>query len=210
MLIDFIHRLRRPGAARRLPTLTAVVCLLLCVSTRAGEITAFELESQEDGYRLQARGLIDAPRDAVWRVLTDYPALHQVSPRIIESELVAVSPEGVARVRTLNRLCFLVFCRDLRHVQLISEPGYGDFESYSVAAESDLSRGYARWRLHDRGDATRLDIDFEFAMDSYSWVPSLVSRIVVRSALKGDAEKLIEGIEHVVRLRDGRPDDRPP
>ena len=179
-----------------------VTCLLLEAPLRAGEIPDFELHLDGDGYRLQFRGLIQAPRDSVWQLLTDYDALHRLSRRIIESELIAVSPEGVSRVRTLNRFCFLAFCRDLRHLQLIKELGYGDFESHSVADESDLSRGYARWRLHDLGEATRLDIDFRFAMESYSWVPSFMSRYVVRSALQADTGALIEDIELAVRQRE--------
>lgn len=175
-------------------------------SVQAGKLTRFELEAQADGYRLQSQGLIEAPKDAVRQVLTDYSALHRVSPRIIESELVAVTADGVSRVRTLNRLCFLWLCRDLRHVQRIRERGYGDFESHSVAAESDLSRGYARWHLEDLGDTTRLDIDFSFAMDSDAWVPSFVSRYIARAALEEDAEKLLDGIEQAVRRRLTQPD----
>jgi hypothetical protein len=182
--------------------LTRAACLLMVTSAGAGEIASFKLEPQGDGYRLQSRGLIEAPRDAVWQVLGDYAALHEVSPRILESELVSVSADGVVRVRTLNRLCFLAFCHNLRHVQLIRALGYGDFESNSVAEESDLSRGYARWRLHDRGAVTELDIDFKFAMDSYSWVPSFVTRFVARSALKADARELVEGIERVARSKE--------
>lgn len=193
---------RRRGAVRCLWTLTLSACFLLAGSAGAGEITSFELEAQGDGYRLQAQGLIEAPREAVWEVLTDYSALHRVSPRILESEIVSASADGVARVRTLNRLCFLAFCHNLRHVQLIRALGYGDFESNSVAEESDLSRGYARWRLSDRGAVTGLDIDFRFAMNTYSWVPSFVSRFVARSALKADARELIAGIERVARAKE--------
>ena len=181
--------------------LVSAACTLLGSAVQAGKLTRFELEVQADGYRLQSQGLIEAPKDAVRQVLTDYSALHRVSPRIIESELVAVTADGISRVRTLNRLCFLWLCRDLRHVQRIRERGYGDFESQSVAAESDLSRGYARWRLEDLGGATRLDIDFSFAMESDAWVPSFISRFVARTALEEDAETLIDGIERAARRR---------
>lgn len=177
---------------------------LLGDSALAGNLIQFKLESQGDGYYLEARGLIEAPRDAVWRVLMDYDSLDQVSPRIIESELVSVSADGVFRVRTLNRLCFLAFCRDLRHLQLIRELDAGVFESHSVAAESDLSRGYAQWRLRDQGEATRLEIDFRFAMESYAWAPAFLSRFVVRSVLEADARALISGIERTVRLQTGQ------
>jgi hypothetical protein len=168
---------------------------------QAGGLSQFELELDGDGYRLRCQALIEAPEDAVRRVLTDYPALHRVSPRILESELIAVTADGTSRVRTLNRLCFLALCRELRHVQLIREIAQGAFESESVAAESDLSRGYARWVLSEQGSATRLDIDFRFAMGSYGWVPSVVTRLIARSALKEDAQALIEGIERAVHLR---------
>jgi hypothetical protein len=196
-------RLRRRTPSALWPLVWGA-CILLSTPLQGGELQRFELEAQADGYRLQAQGLIEAPKDTVWQVLTDYSALHRVSPRIIESELVGVTADGVSRVRTLNRLCFLAFCRDLRHLQLIRELNHGEFESDSVAAESDLARGYARWRLQDQGATTRLDIDFSFAMDSYAWVPSFIGRFVAASALKEDAEELIDGIERTALLRDTR------
>jgi hypothetical protein len=185
-------------------TLVCGPAFLVQAPLPAAELTQFGLEAERDGYWLRTQGLIDAPKDAIWRVLTDYGALYRISPRIIESELVAVDANGTARVRTLNRICFLKFCRELRHVQIIRERGYGEFESESVAAESDLARGYARWRLNAEGAATRLDIDFQFAMDSYAWVPGFVTRFVARSALRADAEALLDGIEQAASRRKTR------
>lgn len=196
-LRDGLRPRRVPGG--RLTTLLCVICLLIWAHVQAGEVLSFDLQPSGDGYRLKTIGRIEATREQVWRVLSDYAALHRVSPRILESELVEVSADGVARVRTLNRLCFLAFCRNLRHVQLIRALGSSDFESHSVAAESDLSRGYARWRLHEQSGATDLEIDFSFAMDSDSWLPSFVTRFVARAALKSDAQELIMGIERVAR-----------
>jgi hypothetical protein len=163
----------------------------------AADLRLFSLEPEGDGYRLRSQSRIEAPLEDVLRLLTDYPRLARISPRILESELIGVSPEGVARVRTRNRLCFLLYCRDLRHVQLIRELGAGDFASESVPEESDLSRGRARWRLVGEDGHTRLDIDFAFAfaMGSTSWVPGWVSRSIARSVLKADAAELAQGIE---------------
>jgi len=180
-----------------------LVSFLSVSQVQGAEIRSFNIQREGDGYSLRTVALIEAPLDSVWRVLTDYPALQKVSPRIIESEQVSVSPDGVARVRTLNRVCFLVFCRDLRHLQLIRELGYGDFESDTVPEESDLSYGHARWRLFDEREDTRLEIDFSFAMDSYSWLPSWVTRALARSVLRADAAELIQGIERTARGREG-------
>ncbi len=187
---------RRASRVGYVCTLAAILCLLSGASARAGSISAFALEPEgDDGYRLVAQGLIEAPRSVVRQLLTDYANLHRLSPRILESEILAVTADGVTRLRTKNRLCVLVFCSRLRHVQLIREQGYGEFESESVAAESDLSRGHARWRLGDEGGVTRLDIEFRFALQSYDWVPPALSRLVIRSALEADARALIAGIE---------------
>lgn len=187
---------RRTSRIGHLWVLAAILCLLSGPCARAGSISAFTLEPEgDDGYRLVAQGLIEAPRSLVRQLLTDYANLHRLSPRILESEILAVTADGVTRLRTKNRLCVLIFCSRLRHVQLIREQGYGDFESESVAAESDLSRGHARWRLGDEGGVTRLDIEFRFALESYDWVPPALSRLVIRSALEADARALIDGIE---------------
>jgi hypothetical protein len=172
-------------------------CSALPIAAWAGEVTHFEILDAGHNYRLEASALIDAPRDQVWRVLTDYGHLSEVSPRILESEVIRGSPPGVTRVRTLNRLCFLIFCRNLRHVQLIRERGYGDFESVTVPAESDLTYGRARWHLTDEGARTGLSIDFTFALDVHTWLPRFVGRLVVRSVLRADAQALIAGIEAV-------------
>jgi len=178
--------------------LVSLLHLLAGASAWAGGLATFELEPEGDGYRLSAQGLIEAPRSAVREVLTDYAHLDRLSPRILASQVLAVTPDGVTRLRTKNRMCILFVCSRLRHVQLIRERAYGDFESESVAAESDVSRGHARWRLSDADTATRLDIEFRFALDSYDWVPSFLSRLAIRSALEADALALIQGIERAV------------
>jgi hypothetical protein len=182
----------------------AISLLLVAGGTTAAEIVAFSLDPEGQGYRLKASSLIDASIDGVREVLTDYGRLHLISHRIIESELVGVSPEGVSHVRTRNRLCFLVLCRDLGHLQHIREINHGEFESHSVPEESDLAFGHARWRLSEEGEGSRLDIDFRFAMNSYDWAPSWVTRVVARSVLKADAAALVQGIERAVRLREGK------
>ena len=134
-------------------------------------------------------------------MLTDYANMHKLSRQIVESELVGVSTDYTSRVRTVNRVCFLVFCRDLRHVQLIRELGSGSFEATTLPDESDLVYGYARWRLLQNGDGTRLDSEFHFAMESYKWVPSFISRFVARSVLKADAKEFVEGVEKAVHVQ---------
>jgi hypothetical protein len=169
----------------------------------AGEVTRFEILDAGHYYRLEAKAVIDAPRDQVWRVLTDYGHLSEVSPRILTSKVIVGSPPGITRVRTLTRLCFLIFCRDLRQVQLIRERSYGEFESVTVPAQSDLTYGRARWRLTDEGTRTGLSIDFTFALPAHIWLPRFVGRLIVRSVLWADAEELITGIERVThRSRD--------
>jgi hypothetical protein len=171
--------------------------LLAGTPALAGEVTRFDIEHSDVGYHLQAEALIDAPRDLVRRILTDYAKLPLVSPRILESAVIAGSPPGITRVRTLNRVCFLVFCRNLRHVQLIRELGAGKFESTSVPAQSDLSYGHALWRLSSEGGATRLSIDFTFAINADGWLPAFVGLFIARVVLRENTEELIQGIERV-------------
>jgi hypothetical protein len=170
--------------------------LLLGTASRAGEIRQFEIQHLGNRYHLEARVVIDAPRDKVWQVLTDYAGLSAVSPRILESEVVGRAPPGVTRVRTLNHLCFLVFCRDLRHLQDIRALDNGDFESTTIPAQSELSYGHARWRLANEGSRTALAIDFTFAMDTHGWLPAFVGRLIAQSVLRSDTQALIKGIEH--------------
>ena len=88
-----------------------LVSFLSVSQVQGAEIRSFNIHRAGDGYSLRTIALIEAPLDSVWRVLTDYPALQKVSLRIIESELVSASPDGVAPLACLACLACLASWR---------------------------------------------------------------------------------------------------
>jgi hypothetical protein len=189
-------RLRSALIAAYLP------CMAGSSQIGAAEITRFEMQREDTGYGLVVEALLDAPMHRVWETITDYARLERLSPSIRASELLQGSAPGVTRLRTLSRLCILIFCKDLRHLQSIRELAYGDFEARTLPEQSDLAFGYARWRLSQTDGQTRINISF--ALRPAFWVPPFIGPLLINQALGAEALELVRGIERAAsEIADG-------
>ena len=159
------------------------------------ELTHFETQREDSAYGLVMEALLDAPLQRVWETVTDYAHLQRLSPSIRASEVLPESAEDLTHLRTLSRLCVLMFCKDVRHLQVIRELAYGDFEAVTLPQHSDLEFGYARWRLTAEAGRTRVHISF--SLRPAFWVPPVVGPLLINQALASEALALVRGIERV-------------
>lgn len=194
-------RRRSPPVAcpwTRLVSLAALLPSLIA----AAELHQFEMVRTGNHYQFSIDATLEAaPRD-VWRVLTDYRNLVGLTPAIRESEVLADAGPGEVRIRTVTRLCALLFCKNVRQVQRIREPRHGEFEAVAEAQGSDLAYGYAHWRVGG-GLRGRASLTIRFDMEPAFWVPPLLGPLVVEMALERETRSLLEGIEQAVRKPDG-------
>ncbi len=164
-----------------LPRCVVVVLLLVFTGALAGEVLQSAVEYDGDVYDLSVVAFIDAPPDQVLNALTNYQQLSQVNPDIIESEILLVYSPTRHRVRSLLKVCILIFCKHIRQVQDVTQVNDRVIEAVILPENSDFEYGIARWELVAQGDATRMHFDAQFR--PAFWIPPLIGSWLVKRKL---------------------------
>jgi hypothetical protein len=178
------------------------VLLLVPASAAAADILASSVTHADGRYELAIRARIDAPRDAVYRAITDYTNLAAINPDIEVSELLATTPAGVATVRTVIHVCILVFCKRVEQLQRVTQPDASSIEAVIIPEGSDFRWGFARWQLASPTAATT-ELQFTDSFVPDFWVPPVIGPWLLERKLVREVTETAGYIE--ARQGAGRP-----
>ena len=83
-------------------------------ATEVGEVT---VEYRKDRYHLFGQSVIEAPRELIFDVLTDFNNFHLMATGIAETKFLIENGErlGYTRIDT----CILFYCRDVEKVERV-------------------------------------------------------------------------------------------
>lgn len=170
---------------------------------QAASVQEIDVQRAGDAYTVRFDTRLDAPADAVWRAVTDLANLKELSPRTIESTVLAPVEGADARLRLVLRPCILIYCK---RIVKVSEVRFGDGEiRFSGIPElSDFSRAEERLQVDRAGEGTRLRYTAELVPTFRA--PPLIGPWLIRRALRGDLIAMGERVERRARL-DAKPDD---
>jgi hypothetical protein len=163
------------------PGLLALLLLMPAGATVA-DILASSVTHADGRYDLAIRAHVDAPRDAVYRAITDYSNLAAINPDIEVSELLATTPAGVATVRTVINVCILVFCKRVERLQQVTQPDEFSIEAVIIPEGSDFRSGVARWQLASPTAATT-ELQFTETFEPDFWVPPVIGPWLIERKL---------------------------
>lgn len=182
-----------------------LVALLLAA---AGDASAMRVESlvvthSAGVFAVDAVLVLAASPAAVRAALTDFNHLTRLSPAILESRVLRVTPEGTL-VFTRSRGCAGWFCRELRKTELITL-GDGTIHAEAVADDivgksagtSTVAHSVTDWRIVAVGDTTRLEL--RSVVDPAFFVPPLVGPALIKKAMLLETEQLARGLERAAR-----------
>jgi hypothetical protein len=163
----------------------------------AGVVYSVDVTRVGEAYRVSIESRVEAPPAAVFALFTDYERLSRISPSIRESRIVARFDPWLHRVRTVTRLCVLIFCVDLIQVQDMAQYPPHEIVATVLPQYSNLSCGSGRWRIAGDGSATHLSFEAQLVPDF--WVPPLIGPALLRHMLRKEAERTISGLERLSR-----------
>ena len=177
-----------------------VVSLLLfpCVLP-AGEILDSEVTHDGDVYRLSINARVDAPLAVVYAAVTDFTNLSAINPSIEESQLLVSEDARSQRVRTVIRVCILVFCKRVEQVQDVTLINSRMLVATMVPGAGDFRSGLARWRFTPDGDGTVLHFTEVFEPDF--WVPPVIGPWLIEKKLVSEMAETAMHIELTVAGR---------
>lgn len=167
--------------------------LLMPATLLAGDILTSSVNHDGDIYSLLVTARIDAPIDIVYQSITDFDNLVAINPAIEESQLLAMPKAGIQRVRSVIKVCILVFCKRVVQVQdVIMKEGYV-IEAVILPEHSDFRSGFSRWQLTTSGASTVLLFTNTFEPDF--WVPPVIGPWLIKRKLINEVAETAMYIE---------------
>lgn len=162
---------------------TALLAFGLWVpAAAAGTIERLETAHDSGHYTVSFEVVLDAPRDRVWRIMTDYERLPRVSKIITESRILKQEDANRHRVGVTLEACILIFCKTVKRVvDIVAKP-----ETEITVTENPASPHFRsaveHWRVTDEDAATRLNYTAEVVPNFF--IPPLIGPPVVKYFLR--------------------------
>ena len=147
----------------------------------AGEILESSVAHDGAVYRLSITARVEAPLAVVYRSITDFSNLAAINPSIEESQVLASQGAGRQRVRSVIRVCILVFCKRVVQVQDVTLVDHRTVVATMVPGRGDFRAGLARWELTAVGIAT--DLHFTETFEPDFWVPPVIGPWLIEKEL---------------------------
>ena len=167
--------------------------LLLPCLTQAGTIRTTTVERDGDFFELAITAQIDAPVEIVYQSITDFDNLAAINPNVEQSRLVGRPKPDTQRVRSVIKVCILMFCKRVVQVQDVTRPSEYVIEAVIVPSVSDFRSGFARWQLIPQGESTLLSFSQRFEPDF--WVPPLIGPWIIKRELISEVAETAMYIE---------------
>ena len=154
---------------------------ILVFPARAGDILSSDVTLEAGQYAVTIDAAINAPLNVVYRSITDYNNLAAINPSIEESRVLLVMSPDRHRVRSVIKVCILVFCKRVVQVQDVTRVDGRTVDAVTLPGDSDFRYGVAHWQLTPEGEATRLHFTQEFIPDF--WVPPVIGPWLIQRKL---------------------------
>lgn len=148
----------------------------------AGTIERLEAEHDDGRYTVSFEVVLDAPRERVWRIMTDYDRLPRVSKIITESRVLKQTDANRHRVGVTLKACVLIFCKTVERTVDIEARPQNEILVAEDPADSDFRYGREHWLIAAEGAQTRLNYTAELVPDFF--IPPLIGPLVVKHFLR--------------------------
>jgi ribosome-associated toxin RatA of RatAB toxin-antitoxin module len=186
---------------RRLVALTAIAATVAWIAARAADPAPapiphepkIKVDIAGDTIRVDVDFLVDAPRDAVWTVLTDFERMPRFVSNLKESKVLDRTPERVHLLQKgVASFGPITFAFESEREILLAPPD----KIHSKLLRGNLKRYHGDTLLHAQGQRTRIEFHSEAATDAF--IPPYFGRRFVENETR---EQYVEIAAEVARRR---------
>lgn len=164
---------------------------------RAATLESVVVTYDSGRYSLEAHAHMDAPREAIFAVLTDYDRLDRISSAYKEYGFMDPAPDGTPIVFTRIEGCILIFCRSLRRVERLESNPPGFIRTVTLPEQSDFRHSVSQWWLEPEADGTRITYQLELEPDF--WVPPIIGPWMLQRRLQRGGAAAVDRIERLAQ-----------
>jgi hypothetical protein len=179
--------------------LLAAVGACYWTSSAPATLRSVDVSRQQDRYRVVADTHLDAPPEAVYKVLLDFDAdrYQRISEIYKESSYLPPDIDGTPLVYTRVEGCLLRFCRSMRRVERLEVVTPQFIRSRTVPERSDFRYSLSEWTFAPEGGGTRVTYSME--MEPSFWLPPFVGPWFLKRTLMQGAPAAIDNIEYLAQ-----------
>jgi hypothetical protein len=178
-----------------------IALLFFPFCSNGGEIITAEVSHHDKRYFVELEVLINAPADAVYRLLTDYNHLTRLHEMFRESQLVFSLDKHNHRVRVVSKACITYFCKEVVQVQDVEEKNNNVIIAKVLPDKSDFVYAHAFWKVIEDGYRTRLI--FNTDLKPKFWVPPLIGPLLIKKKLRDSSIETVQNLEILARQPNG-------
>lgn len=177
----------------------------LAVPVLAASIEFVEVREEDGRYTLTSNSIVEAPREAVFEVLTDYDQFVRVSSAFEDSKFLEPEKDGTPRVYTKLQGCVLFFCKVLERVERLTYEAPGSIKTTVIAEESDFKYGISTWELEPVEEGTL--VRYQLIMEPDFWIPPLLGPAMIKRKLQSGGADAVGRIESLALGETPKPTD---
>jgi hypothetical protein len=166
----------------RRSTVLLAIGLLTPALVSAATIVRTETTYADGRYWVSFEVVLDADRNNVWQIMTDYEHLPRVSKLIVASQILKSEDANRQRVDVTFHACVLILCKTMKKVVDIQVWPQDDILVTGEPALSDFSYSVERWRVVAEGAKTRLFYTAEMVPKFF--IPPVIGPWLVKSFLQ--------------------------
>ncbi len=177
---------------------TALLALgLWAPAAAAGTIERLETAHDDGRYTVIFEVVLDAPRDKVWRIMTDYEGLPRVSKIITESRVLKQEDANRHRIGVTLKACILFFCKTIKRVVDIEAKPPTEITVTEDPANRHIRYAVERWQVQAEDNRTRLHYTAE--VEPNFFIPPLIGPPVVKYFLRREIQLTAIEVEALAR-----------
>ena len=159
----------------------------------AAIIHSLEIERHAGRYELIADTYLDAPREAIFEVLTDYERFGRISGAYKESGFMEPAADGTPVVYTRMEGCVLFFCKSMLRVERLETMAPGYIRTVTLPEQSDFRYSVSEWTLEPEANGTK--VIYRLVMEPDFWLPPVVGPWVLERRLFEGGTRAVNRIE---------------
>jgi hypothetical protein len=171
--------------------------LVVWVTVPAASIRTLEVDYEDGVYSLESNTWLDAPREAIFNVLTDYERFGRISSTYKEYGFLEPDADGVPIVHTRMEGCVLFFCVSITRVERMITMIPRFIRTDTLPEKSDFRSSVSEWTLEPEAGGTSMT--YSLVMEPDFWVPPLIGPWVLKRRLSRGGTGAINRIERIAR-----------
>ena len=182
----------------------AVIGICATATVLSATIRTIEVTHDHGVYRLVSDAYIDAPREAIFEVLTDYERFGRISSAYKDYGFLEPAADGVPIIYTTMEGCVLFFCVSMRRVERLETNAPGFIRTDTLPEQSDFKSSVSEWTLTSEEGGTNMT--YSLMMEPDFWIPPLIGPWLLQQRLERGGNGAVNRIERLARELAARSD----